>query len=113
MAIGWCTPNGVGISTLRLLPVNQDGDGLRVVAIAEITAEYNAAGLPTFHAAGVQRLNALAVHGAYHLAGEQLRQTAQVSICANEPNEPLAVRGLAHDLWSGIQGAVDPSPFHR
>jgi hypothetical protein len=87
-------PEGAGISTLRLLPVNVVRDGLHVVSIAEIVAEYNSAGLPTFHATGVQRLNSWAVHGSYHLSGGNLRQTAQFSIYSNEPAVHLAVQSV-------------------
>jgi hypothetical protein len=78
-------PSGAGISTLRLLPADFVHDGLHVVAIAEILAEYNSAGLPPFHATGVQRLNSMAVHGAYDTRDGRLRQTGQFSIYENEP----------------------------
>ena len=77
-------PGGSGISTLRLLPVEGSGEGPRVVAIAEIEAEYLAPTMRQFHPTGVQRLNALAVHGAYYLRGETLLQKAQFSIYSNE-----------------------------
>src|ERR1700685_3220043 len=86
-------PQGAGISTLRLLPVNGTGDAAQVVSIAEIAAEYDS-GLPSFHATGVQRLNAWAVHGAYHQSGGRLRQTAQFSIYANEPAVHLTVQSI-------------------
>jgi hypothetical protein len=86
-------PQGAGISTLRLLPVNGTGEGAQVVSIAEIAAEYDS-GLPTFHATGVQRLNSWAVHGAYHQSGGRLRQTAQLSIYANEPAVHLTVQSI-------------------
>jgi hypothetical protein len=77
-------PGGAGVATLRLLPVEGAGEGPRVLAIAEITAEYLAPGMYLFHPTGVQRLNALAVHGAYYLRGETLLQKAQFSIYSNE-----------------------------
>jgi hypothetical protein len=81
-------PGGLGISTLRLLPVNgagADADaGARVVAVAEFTAEYLAPAMRRFHPSGVQRLNALAVHGAYYQNGEALLQKGQFSIYSNE-----------------------------
>jgi len=87
-------PAAAGTGTLRLLPADQVRDGLQVVAIAEITAEYGAAGLPSFHATGVQRLNAMAVHGAYTLRDGVLRQTAQYSIYSNETAVHLAVQSI-------------------
>jgi hypothetical protein len=86
-------PQRAGISTLRLLPVNGTGAGPRVVSIAEIAAEYDS-GLPSFHAIGVQRLNAWAVHGAYHQSSGRLRQTAQFSIYADEPAVHLATQSI-------------------
>jgi hypothetical protein len=87
-------PDGAGISTLRLLPVNGAREGLNIVSVAEIVAEYNAAGFPQFHATGVQRLNSWAVHGAYHVDNGRLRQTAQYSIHANEPAAHLAAQSI-------------------
>ena len=87
-------PAGAGVSTLRLLPVNEVRDGVRVVAVAEIVADYNAAQLPPFSATGVQRLNAMAVHGAYHLNNGRLRQTAQYSIYENESAAHLAAQSI-------------------
>jgi hypothetical protein len=86
-------PQGAGISTLRLLPANGTGEGSKVVSIAEIAAEYDS-GVPSFHATGLQRLNAWAVHGAYHLSGGRLRQTAQFSIFADEPGVHLSVQTI-------------------
>jgi hypothetical protein len=83
-----------GVSTLRLLPANVVRDELHVVAIAEIVAEYNHVGLPSFSAIGVQRLNSWAVHGAYHLDQRGLRQTAQYSIYASEPAAHLAAQSI-------------------
>ncbi len=85
-------PQGAGISTLRVLPVN-DAAGTSAVAIAEIVAEY-AAGLPAFHTVGVQRLNSWAVHGAYHVNAGRLWQKAQWSIYPNEPAVHLAVQSI-------------------
>jgi hypothetical protein len=85
---------GAGISTLRLLPVNGVRDGQQVVSVAEIVAEYNSAGLPSFHATGVQRLNSWAVYGSYQLTAGNLRQTAQCSIYSNEPAVHLAVQSI-------------------
>lgn len=87
-------PGGAGISILRLLPADVVRDGLHVVSIAEIVAEYDSAGLPPFHAIGVQRLNSWAVHGAYHLNDGRLRQTAQFSIYSNEPAGHLAAQSI-------------------
>jgi hypothetical protein len=87
-------PEGAGISTLRLLPANVVRDGLHVVSIAEIVAEYASSRLPSFHATGVQRLNSWAVHGAYHLNDGRLRQAAQYSIYSEEPAVHLAVQSI-------------------
>jgi hypothetical protein len=86
-------PQGVGIGTLRILPVNEVA-GTNAVAIAEIAAEYNSAGLPAFHATGVQRLNSWAVHGAYHINDGRLWQKAQWSIYPNEPAVHLAAQSI-------------------
>ena len=85
---------GAGVSTLRLLPVEPGANGPNAVAIAQIVAEYNPARIPSFHAAAVQRLNAMAVHGAYHTENGNLRQTAQFSIHTNEPAVHLAVQTI-------------------
>jgi hypothetical protein len=87
-------PQGAGTSILRLLPADAGRDGLHVVSVAEIVAEYNSAGLPSFHATGVQRLNSWAVHGAYHLTDGQLRQTARYSIYSDEPAAHLAAQSI-------------------
>jgi hypothetical protein len=87
-------PQGVGISTLKLLPADVVRDQLHVVAIAEISAEYNHVGLPPFSVIGVQRLNSWSVHGAYHLDQRGLRQTAQYSIYSNEPAAHLAAQSV-------------------
>ena len=87
-------PGGAGVSTLRLLPADSVHDEMHLVATAEIVAEYGAAGLPVFHAAGVQRLNALAVYGAYQLRDGRLRQTAKYSIYANEASPHLAAQTI-------------------
>jgi hypothetical protein len=87
-------PQGAGTSILRLVPVNAVRDGLHVVSIAEIVAEYSPAGLPSFHAAGVQRLNSWAVHGAYHLDNGRLSQAAQYSIYSDEPAVHLAAQSI-------------------
>jgi hypothetical protein len=50
-------PQGAGVSLLRLLPANVVRGELQVVSVAEIVAEHGSAGLPAFHAIGVQRLN--------------------------------------------------------
>jgi hypothetical protein len=82
-----------GSSTLRLLPVNEVREGMQVVAVAEIDTRYTAgSGFPSFHALGMQRLNSLAVHGAYHVVSGRLRQTAQYSIYANESAPHLAAQ---------------------
>jgi hypothetical protein len=87
-------PGGAGVSLLRLLPVKEVTEGQQVVAVAEIVAEYSSEGLPSFHAVGVQRLNAAAVHGAYHLRNGRLRQIAQFSIYASEPSVHLATQTI-------------------
>lgn len=87
-------PSGAGTSTLRVLPVAQVCDDLPVVAIAEVLAEYRAAGLPSFHSVGVQRLNAMAVYGAYDLRDGQLRQTAQFSLYSTESTAHLAAQTI-------------------
>ncbi|HME39276.1 MAG TPA: hypothetical protein VKG63_09970 [Steroidobacteraceae bacterium] len=93
-------PQGAGVSSLRLLPVNGTAEGAPVVSIAEIVAEYNTAGLPSFHTTGIQRLNSWAVHGAYHVDSGRLRQTAQMSIYSNEPAVHLTVQGVL-DAFGG------------
>ena len=85
-------PHGAGIGMLRLLPKQVEGSD--VVAVAEITAQYEPAGLPAFHAAGVQRLNLMAVHGAYTLRDGRLQQMAQVSVRANEPRVHFIVQTI-------------------
>jgi hypothetical protein len=87
-------PQGAGVSLLRLLPANVVRGELQVVSVAEIVAEHGSAGLPAFHAIGVQRLNSWSVHGAYHLDNGRLRQTAQYSIYANEPAVHLATQSI-------------------
>jgi hypothetical protein len=87
-------PEAAGVSILRLLPATGAREGMPLAAIAEIVAEYNTVGLPAFHADGVQRLNALAVHGAYHLRNGRLRQMAQFSIYSNEPAAHLAAQTI-------------------
>jgi hypothetical protein len=87
-------PGGMGVSTLRLLPVNDAREGQRVLAIAEISAEYGSVDFPVFPPVGVQRLNSFAVHGAYRLEGGQLRQSAQYSIYSNETDPHLAAQSI-------------------
>jgi hypothetical protein len=86
-------PSGRGVSTLRLVPV-QAAEGQRVAAIAHIVAEYNAADIPALPADAVERLNAMAVYGAYHLENGTLRQTAQFSIHRQEPAVHLTVQSI-------------------
>jgi len=93
-------PSGAGISTLRMLPATEVRDGPQVVAIAEVVAEYQAAGLPSFHPAGAQRLNAMAVYGAYDMRNGQLRQTAQFSLYAKESAAHLATQTIL-DTFAG------------
>jgi hypothetical protein len=92
--LGYRRAHETGVSTLRLSPRNEVHDGLHLVAIAEIVTEYNAAGIPSFHAAGIQRLNAMAVYGAYDLSNGKLRQTAQFSIYSNESAVHLIVQSI-------------------
>jgi hypothetical protein len=87
-------PDTAGVSILRLSPATQAHEGTPLAAIAEIVAEYNTVGLPAFHPIGVQRLNALAVHGAYHLRNGRLRQLAQFSIYSDEPAAHLAAQTI-------------------
>ncbi|HUX73017.1 MAG TPA: hypothetical protein VMV25_03885 [Steroidobacteraceae bacterium] len=87
-------PSGAGISTLRLLPVTGVRDAPQVAAIAEVVADYRAAGLPSFNPAGAQRLNAMAVYGAYDLRDGQLRQTAQFSLYYKESAAHLATQTI-------------------
>ncbi len=75
-------PGGAGVSTLRIVPVSEPSP---VAAVAEIVADYQTAGLPAFHAAGLQRLNARAVYGAYEGVGPELRQRGRFSIYREEP----------------------------
>jgi len=107
-------PQGAGVSYLRLLPVeapievpvgapaDAPGAAPTVVSIAEIVAEYTTAGLPPFHAIGIQRLNSWAVHGAYHVDNGMLRQTAQMSIYANEPAVHLTVQSVLNAFGSQL-----------
>jgi hypothetical protein len=92
--LGYRRVHETGVSLLRLLPKNEVRDGLHLVAVAEIDTKYSAATFPSFHPTGVQRLNAMAVHGAYHLSSGKLRQTAQYSIYSNEPAVHLAVQSI-------------------
>lgn len=94
-------PGGAGVGTLCLRPVaapsppdGEDAARPRVVAIAEITAEHAAPGLPNLHALGLQRLNGMAVYGAYQRVAEGLRQTAQYSIFADEPAPHHAAQSI-------------------
>jgi hypothetical protein len=87
-------PGAAGISTLELLPVASSDNRPGVVAMAQITALYNPARIPVFHDTGVQRLNAMAVHGTYHLHEGALRQTAQLTIHSNEPAAHLTVQTI-------------------
>jgi len=103
-------PGGVGTGTLRLLPVDRDGECPRVLSIVEITAEYLAPALRRFHPAGVQRLNALSLHGAFDLQGDLLVQKAQLSIYSNEVSAPfmawLALTAFGQQLPLGQSTAL-------
>jgi hypothetical protein len=103
-------PGGVGAGTLRLLPVAPEGEGPRVLSVVEIAAEYRAPALQRFHAAGVQRLNALALHGAFDLQGDTLVQKAQLSIYSNEVSAPfmtwLALTAFGQQLPLGQSTAL-------
>jgi hypothetical protein len=92
--LGYRLVHPTGTCSLRLLPVTENLEGRQVVAVAEIVTEFNSAGLPSFHSTGVQRLNAMAVHGAYHLSGGQLRQSARFSVHANETSVHLLVQSI-------------------
>jgi hypothetical protein len=88
-------PGGFGISTLRLIPfTGTAAEGPNLVSVAEIGAEYHLPALHSFHPAGVQRLNALAVHGAYHQRGDNLLHKAQFSIYSNEAAGPFVVYAI-------------------
>jgi hypothetical protein len=91
---GYRREHETGSTTLRLLPMNEMRDSLHLVAVAEIDTKYSPAGLPAFHATGVQRLNAMAVHGAYHQRERRLRQTAQYSVYSNETAVHLVVQNI-------------------
>lgn len=86
---------GFGISTLRLVPfTGTAAEAPNLVSVAEITAEYHSPALRNFHPAGVQRLNALAVHGAYHQRGDSLQHKAQFSIYSSETAVPFVVYAI-------------------
>lgn len=87
-------PTGTGTSTLRLLPVSATREGRHVVAIAEIVSQLNSGGLPSFHAIGVQRLNAMAVHGSYGSSDGKLQLAAQFSIYSDEPAAHFAAQTI-------------------
>ena len=87
---------GAGIGSLRFLPAIERRDGPQAVAIAEVVADFGVSDFPPFHPTGVQRLNAMAVFGAYHLNGRRLRQTARYSIYANDPDPHLAAQSILH-----------------
>ena len=61
-------------------------------AIVDVVTDYESAGLPSLHAAGIARLNALAVHGAYERHEGRLRQRAQFTLYAVESTAELATR---------------------
>ncbi|HVC02465.1 MAG TPA: hypothetical protein VND80_09720 [Steroidobacteraceae bacterium] len=85
-------PGGAGVSTLRFRPVMQAAQSSGIVAVADVIADYENLGLPSLHPAGVQRLNAMAVHGAYELREGRLRQTAQFSLYAMEATAQLSTK---------------------
>jgi len=87
-------PGNSGVSSLRFRPVTDPAEGSAVVGIVDVIAAYNAMGLPSFHAAGVQRLNAMAVYGAYDLGDGQLRQRAQFSLYATEATVHLSTQTI-------------------
>ncbi len=95
-------PGGAGVSTLRIRPVTDPPNGAEVVAVAEIVAEHSTAGLGAFHPVGLQRLNALSVHGAYRLEGARLFQTAQLSIYPQEPSVHLVVQTILNAFGSQL-----------
>ena len=96
--------DGVGVGTLRFIPVDPDGEGVRVLSVVEITAEYHAPALRQFHPAGVQRLKALAVHGAFSQPADTLVQKAQLSIYSNEVSAPFMV-------WTALTAFGQQLPF--
>jgi hypothetical protein len=85
---------GAGSSTLRIVPAPILPVQSNLVSVAEVTAEYEPAGLPAFHSIGVQRLNSWAVHGAYDMSDGRLRQQAKFSIYSNEPAAHLAAQSI-------------------
>ncbi len=95
-------PGGAAVSSLRFLPVRDTGAEHPIAAIVEIQAEYPATGLPAFHPPGIQRLNAMAVYGAYHLDHGRLCQTAQYSLYKNEPAAHLAAQSVLDAFGSQL-----------
>lgn len=91
---GYRRAHETGNTTLRLLPADVTRGQLHVEAVAEIDTKYAAAGLPPFNEFGLQRLNAIAVHGAYYFKDGRLRQTAQYSIYSNETAAHLAAQNI-------------------
>ena len=89
-------PGGAGISTLRFAPPDEHRDGPQAAAVAEVVADFGVSDFPSFHPTGVQRLNAMAVFGAYHLNGPRLRQTARYTIYSSDPDPHLATQTILH-----------------
>ncbi|HUY84046.1 MAG TPA: hypothetical protein VMU86_05695 [Steroidobacteraceae bacterium] len=85
-------PGGVGTSSLEFRELARASEQQTAVAIAEVVADYDPAGLPSLHAAGIQRLNALAVYGAYDLHAGRLRQRAQFTLYTVESAAALATK---------------------
>ena len=101
---GYRLNHAAGTSTLRLLPARPLPEATAgatagamdnpLLGIAQIDTEYRTGGFPAFHAAGLQRLNAMSVHGAYYLAGGRLRQSAQFSLYTKESAVHLATQSI-------------------
>ena len=91
---------GAGTSSLEIRPVPAADAAApaattataTATAIVDVVSDYEPAGLPSLHAAGIARLNALAVHGAYDRQEGRLRQRAQFTLYAVESTADLATR---------------------
>lgn len=91
---GYCLkhPGGAGVSRLRIRPVAAPAPESTLVATVDVIAEYAPLGLPSFHAAGIERLNAMAVYGAYQLVEGRLTQRAQFSLYSVDATPHLSTQ---------------------